>query len=822
MKLIVLAVVVGCAALLVSQQAPKEIVGPQPDGTTLLNSGWRLKPAGEIIPLSTFPMSSVLTPDGKHLLVLHGGYRPPTIAVLDAKTLQQVSSVLVPDAWLGLAISANGRTVFAGGGSRASVFEFSLSPAGQLTASRTLEVVKQADRQHQDFIGDVALSADGRFLYAAILHRDEIAVINLSTGIVIDRLKTGRRPYRILFHPDGKSFFVSSWADAAIYHHKAETGERLGMLRVGPHPTDMIWRDKPVAAEEEGEKPDWKARIFVAAANTNNVYSLGVAEDKSLRILETINLSLTPNQPAGMTPSALALNADQSKLYTVCSDANAVAVADVSTVKTRVLGFIPTGWYPTASRVLPDGRLFIMNGRGSRSYPNPNGPQPGKAPAVSHEGIRNPGYVGNLQLGTANVVAGDYLDTATVMANSPYRDSLLSQTVAFNNVIPANPETKSPIEHVIYVVKENRTYDQVLGDLGIGNGDPSLTLFGEDVAPNHHKLARDYVLFDNFYVNADVSADGHNWSTAAIAPDYVQKMWPNSYGGRRRHYDYEGGEAAALPPGGRIWNAVLQKGLTLRNYGWWTQNTPQAAPTGQNQTAEIRDPALTPHTNRNFRGFDMDYADVERIKVFLADLAQFERDGKMPNFIMVRIGNDHTSGTAPGKITPKGAMADNDLALGMLVEAVSKSRFWAKTAIFVLEDDAQNGPDHVDSHRSPAFVVSPYTYKRGIDSNLYNTAAMLRTMELILGLKPMTHFDAAARPMAAAFGPSPNTAPYVAVKPKQSLEERNPANAAGGRQSAAMDFQEADRIDDDELNDILWRALKGTEPPAPKRSLFGR
>jgi len=497
-----------------------------------------------------------------------------------------------------------------------------------------------------------------------------------------------------------------------------------------------------------------------------------------------------------------------------------VAVADVSGARSRVLGFIPSGWYPTAARVLPDGRLIIFNGRGSRSFPNPNGPQPGKAPLVSHEGIRNPGYVGNLQLGSANVVSGDYLDTATVMANSPYRDSLLTRPLAFNSIVPPNDETKSPIEHVIYVVKENRTYDQVLGALGIGNGDPSLTLFGEEVAPNHYRLARDYVLLDNFYANADVSADGHNWSTAAIAPDYVQKLWPNSYGGRRRHYDYEGGEPAALPPGGRIWHAVLQKGLTLRNYGWWTLNTPQAAPTGQNQIAEIRDPALIPHTNRKFRGFDMDYPDVERIKVFLADLAEFEKEGRMPNLMTVRIGNDHTSGTAPGKISPKSAMADNDFALGMLVEAVSKSRFWPKTAIFVLEDDAQNGPDHVDSHRAPAYIISPYTYKRGIDSHLYNTASMLRTIELILGLRPMTHFDAAARPMAAAFHTQPNPAPYAAIRPKYPLEERNPPDAPGSRQSAAMDFAEADHVDDDELNDILWRAIKGTEPPAPKRSLF--
>jgi DNA-binding beta-propeller fold protein YncE len=820
MKFIILALVTGAAALLVSQNSPVEIVGPQPDGRVLLNSGWRLKPAGQQIPLETFPMSAALTPDGRYLLVLHGGYRPPSIVVLNAASLEQISRVEVPDAWLGLAITTNGRTVYAGGGSRASVYEFSLSDDGAIARTRTFEIVPEANRAHQDFVGDVTLSPDGRLLYAAILHRDQIAVINPLTGIVIEKFQTGRRPYRILFHPDGKSMFVSSWADAAVYHHQAETGQRLGMTRVGPHPTDMIWRDKQTALEE-GESADWKARLFVAAANTNNVYVLGVNEDKSVRVIETINTAMEPSEIAGMTPSALALSADQSKLYTVCSDANAVAVADVSGPKSRVLGFVPTGWYPTAARVLPDGRVFVLNGKGSRSFPNPNGPQPGRAPAVSHQGIPNPGYVGNLQTGSASVFAGDLIDTATVLANSPFRARFVEQPVVNNAVVPA-PPGKSPIEHVIYIVKENRTYDQVLGDLGIGNGDPSLTLFPESSTPNHRKLAKEFVLFDNFYVNADVSADGHNWSTAAIAPDYVQKMWPNSYGGRRKHYDYEGGEPAALPPAGRIWHAAQQRGLTIRNYGWWVDNLPKAAPTGQPQVAAVRDPALASVTNMNFRGFDMDYLDVERAKVFLADLEQFERDGKMPNLMMIRIGNDHTSGTSPGKYTPAAAMADNDLALGMIVQGVSRSQFWKKTAIFVLEDDAQNGPDHVDSHRAPAFIVSPYTFGRGIDSTLYNTAAMLRTMELILGMRPMTMFDAGARPMTAAFGLTANAGPYAAVQPKQSLEERNSPNAPGAARSAQLNLEEADEIDDEVMNEILWRAIKGTEPPSPRRSIFGR
>ena len=251
-------------------------------------------------------------------------------------------------------------------------------------------------------------------------------------------------------------------------------------------------------------------------------------------------------------------------------------------------------------------------------------------------------------------------------------------------------------------------------------------------------------------MNSDVSADGHNWATAAIAPDYTQKMWPNSYAGRRKHYDYEGGEPANTPPTGYIWTNALAAGVSMRNYGYFATNLPTAAPDGT-QIAKVRDPALAPVTNMKYRAFDLDYPDVDRAKTFLADLAEFEKSGQMPKFIIMRLGNDHTYGTTPGKLGPLSLMADNDYALGQIIEGLSKSRFWASTAVFVTEDDAQNGPDHVDSHRSPAFVISPYVRRGAIDSTMYNQTSMLRTIELILGVRPMTHFDAGARPDVRRF-----------------------------------------------------------------------
>jgi YVTN family beta-propeller protein len=818
MKPILPILLLSIAALLVSQPAPREQVGPLPSGGFLLNSGWRIQPAGVQVPVGTLPMSSALSPDGRFLLVLNGGYNPPTISVIDVAAEKEVGRTPVADAWLGLAFSPKGDVVYVGGGSRASVYEFKYAN-GALAASRTFPVVPEGKRTPRDFIGDVAMSPDGRLIYAADLFHDSVVVINPQSGMVIERFKTGRRPYRILFHPDGKSFFATSWTDGTLGHYQADNGSLLTTVRLASHPTDIVWRAGALEPGE-GEAPI-VARLFVAAANTNNVYSIGVTASKDLRVLESINVAMTPRQPLGMTPSGLGLSPDGKQLYIACSDANAVAVADVSLDRTEVRGFIPTGWYPTAVRALATGKLVVLNSRGVGSHPNPRGPVPTKPRPPDDE------YVGRIQTGTVAflpVPTDQQLDaySRTVRANSAYNDNKLENTgVPPDNPIPTRPGDRSPIEHVIYVIKENRTYDQMLGDMKEGNGDPSLVLFGERVTPNHHKLAREFVLLDNFYVNSDVSADGHSWSTAAIASDYVQKLWPNSYALRRRFYDYEGQDPTARPGAGYLWSNAAAREITMRNYGYFVDNTKTAATEGA-QITGVRDPILSRMTNANFRGFDLDYSDVERVKVFLKDLAEFEKSGQMPRLLILRIGNDHTSGTTPGKIAPLSSVADNDYALGMLVEAVSRSRFWATTAMFVLEDDAQNGADHVDSHRSPAFLISPYVKRKVVDGTMYNTTSMLRTMELILGMNPMTHFDAGARPMHAAFQSTPNPAPYTAEKPRIPLDDRNPPRSATAARSAQLDFSKEDQIDDDELNDILWIAIRGTTPPVPVRSYFAR
>jgi YVTN family beta-propeller protein len=818
-KTIVVGSLVVCGAvitgMLISQPAARETPGPQRGGGFLLNSGWKITPAGTQIPVDTLPMSSVVSRDGKYLLVLNAGYNPPSVSVIDIAAGKELSRVRVPDAWLGLALSPKGDQVYVGGGSKASVYEY-LFRNGVLAESRTIILIPEAKRTWEDFIGDVTMSPDGRFIYAADIFHNRLIVINAQTGAPTGVVKTGRRPYRIAFLPGGKSYLVSNWADGNLSQFQASDNAAMGTVRSGPHPTDILVR--PGKSSGDDKENAWEYRVFVTASNTNSVYTYGASDAGEFKQLETINVAMTPRQPLGMTPSGLGLSSDGKQLYVACSDGNTVAIADVSEDTTHVRGFIPVGWYPTGVVGLPDGRIAVLNGKGLKSYPNPKGPSPLKRPDPPHLGIRSDEYVGKMQNGTVAFIAAPddaslFEYSKAVLENSPYKDSNLDEPT---------PELLSKIKHVIYIVKENRTYDPMLGDIKEGNGDPSLVLFGEKITPNQHKLAREFVLLDNFYVSADVSADGHNWSTAAIASDYVQKLWPNSYAARRKHYDYEGGEPAATPPAGYLWSNAKMKGISMRNYGYFATLLAKPDEEG-NQVESVRDPVLAPVTNMKYRGFDLNYSDVERVKVFQQDLSEFDAKGQMPQLMIMRLGNDHTSGTAPGKTAPLSSLADNDYALGKLVESVSKSKFWPETAIFVLEDDAQNGADHVDSHRSPAFVLSPYTRRGVVDSSMYNTVSMLRTIEMILGLRPMTHFDAGAKPMTSVFQATPNLAAYTAAPAQIPLDTKNPQESATAEKSRKMNFEQEDAVDDDELNEVLWIAIKGKTPqPLPVRSFFSR
>jgi YVTN family beta-propeller protein len=551
-----------------------------------------------------------------------------------------------------------------------------------------------------------------------------------------------------------------------------------------------------------------------------------VLDTDSGNALETIWAALYPQAPPGSTPNSLALSPDEKTLFVANADNNTVAVFDVEKPsKSRSLGFIPVGWYPTSVRVTPDGKhLLVANGKGLTPKANPLGPQPG----VNSGTDPKVQLISRLFQGTLSIIdlpprkafeaqLADY--TAQAYRCSPLKsDASVSAQHPADNPVPLQPGKPSPIKYCLYIIKENRTYDQVLGDLPQGNGDPKLCLFPEHVTPNLHQIVRQFVLLDNFYADAEVSADGHEWSMAAYATDFVEKMWPLNYGHNQTKkfpYPAEGLFPIGAPAGGYLWDRAREAGVSYRSYGEFV--TPF---TSSNAPSVSRVKALQGHIDPWYHGWDLAYPDVKRVQRFIAELKRMEAEGDMPRLQIMRLPSDHTHGASVGSLTPMAYVGDNDLALGQLVEAVSHSKFWPQTAIFVVEDDAQNGPDHVDAHRTTAYVISPYTKRSAVDSTMYSTSSMLRTMELILGLNPMSQYDAAATPMFNSFQAKPDLRPYQALAANVDLEERNSAHAWGGK--IKMNFAREDAVDDLLLNEVVWRSVRGPDSPmpAPVRAAF--
>ncbi|MBZ5496154.1 MAG: bifunctional YncE family protein/alkaline phosphatase family protein [Acidobacteriia bacterium] len=778
---------------------PRKLPGGSAESGFLLPNGWSLTPAGEQIDVGDLPLALLLHPDGKHLLVANNGYSTQSVDVINLDSKKIVSRARVEMAWLGLAVSRDGTTVYAGGGMSNTILRFSFT-SGRIASIPAITV---GGRKADVYPGGLCVA--GSRLYVANNLSNDVAAVDLQTGTVLWRAEVGNHPYTCTVAPDGRTVYVSVWGAAQVA--VVDTASMRVTARI---PTD----DHPNALAFSADS----RRLFVANANSNTISAIDLETHK---VQERISVALYPDSPAGSTTNALAVSPDGTRLYAANADNNDVAVINIaSRGESRVLGFIPAGWYPTALAVSPDGKtLYVANGKGSRSFPNPKGPQP------TQERTADTQYIGQLMMGSVSVVpipdgASLRRYTAQVYKNTPYSEKKrLSVPAQGASAVPARVGATSPIRHVIYIIKENRTYDQVFGDIAEGNGDSSLTLFGEEVTPNHHALAREFVLLDNFYADAEVSADGHNWSMGAYATDYVEKTWPSQYSSRRRTYDYEGGTPIAAPSAGYIWDACKRGGISYRSYGEWVVNG--AGPRG---ISVARPGALEGHIDPQYRGFDLAYSDLDRAQRFLDELKRFESEGAMPRFQVVRLGNDHTQGTRAGSLTPRAFVAQNDRALGRLVEGVSHSRFWSSTAILVIEDDAQNGPDHVDSHRTVAFAISPYVKRKTVDSTMYSSTSMLRTIELILGLPPMSQYDAAATPMFTSFGTEADPTPYNARAARVSLTETNPPDAPGAKRSMEMNFKDADSAPDIEFNEIIWKSIKGKDStmPAPVRSVFCR
>lgn len=802
------------------------------DGSIRLPNQWSLRPAGKQLPLGDFPVNLALHRSGRWLAVLHAGYGTHEIVVVEIQS--DVAKVIcrtpVDQAFYGLCFAPDGKTLFASGGEQEVVHVWDFDD-GLLAHHRTLPTRSPAERGNKNwrFVpSGLATDADGKYLFVAGLWGHAVNIVPLDNP---DKLRTVKLekdsyPYTCLAEPGSKRLFVSLWGKSAVAVVDLD-GNRSGN---GVPAGDRVTAHWPTESHptEMALSPDGKT-LYVSCANSTRVCVLDVTQNG--KMLQTIGCALYPQAPSGNTPSSLCLSPDGQLLFVANADANNVAVFQVAKrAQAQPLGFLPVGWYPTSVRFDAKAkRIYVANGKGLTSRANPQGPNlvlgRNDYPSVEQ-------YIGGLFQGTLSLIdlptpekMGEY--TKQAYACSPLQADLTPPgDWPEGNPIPRSLAPRdhkgagaSPIKHCIYIIKENRTYDQVFGDMKEGNGDPNLCLFGEQVTPNHHKLARQFVLLDNFYVDGEVSADGHQWSMGAYATDFVEKVWPLTYRGKptgsslkdRDIYPSEGNfDSIARPAGGYLWDRCAEAGISYRSYGEWIEPGKTL-----NEPGKARVKALEGHFDPMFRGWDLNYPDVKRAERFIEELHRFERDGGFPSLIILRLPNDHTSGTKAGAPTPRAHVADNDLALGLVVEAVSKSKFWKETAIFVVEDDAQNGPDHVDAHRSVALVISPYTKHGYVDSTMYSTSSMLRTMELILGLKPMSQFDAAARPMYHSFQAKPDLTAYEHVVPAVDLHEKNKATAWGSKISEKFNLAKEDAADDLLLNEVVWRSVKGADSPMP-------
>jgi YVTN family beta-propeller protein len=610
---------------------------------------------------------------------------------------------------------------------------------------------------------------------------DSVSKIDTTTKAIVATTPTGHNPYGAVLNQNGSTLYVSNWGESSVARLDASTMQLQQTLAVGLHPNAMA------VNPSTGD-------VFVANSDSDEV---SIIDSQSNKVSGTISLAPYRKAPSGSQPDALAISTDGSSLYVANAGDNDVAVVDLRLHANgqsngsddkgnqggngQVRGLIPTAWYPTGV-FLAGQNLVVLNAKGLGAGPNTDGQ-----------------YIGNMMVGTLSTISlpsEHQLQAYTKQAEQ--NDRFLQQIGDANSNLP--------IKHVIYVIKENRTYDQVFGDLSQGNGDANLTEFGSSITPNLHALANQYVLLDGCYADAEISAQGHNWSTAAKSNDYTEKNWMANYSGRDRGYDFEGTNSATYPEAGFLWNAAQRAGVSFRDYGEFANFDSGSG------TWVASDPSIGSNLDPNFPGWNLGISDITRFDAWKQEFDGYVQNGNLPGLEILRLPNDHTSGTAPGALTPQAMVAQNDQAVGKLVDAVSHSPYWKDTAILITEDDAQDGADHVDAHRTECLAISPYTQHHAVDHTFYDTAAMVRTIEVFLGMKPMTQFDAAAVPMLPAFAGHPNFAAYDTRPPETSLTETNTSSSPMASVSAKMDFSQEDLAPMDQLNRAVWAATMGDTP----------
>jgi YVTN family beta-propeller protein len=768
-----------------------------------LSNGWFLSPAGRSLPLGDLPLNLVVSPSKKYLAVTNNGQSVQSLQLIDAKKETVLHSEVIAKSWYGLKFSADEKFLYASGGNDNRIMQYAITDK-KLVLKDSIKLGEKWPVK----ISPAGLDIDDarKLLYVVTREDNTLYIVDLTTKKTVQRIPLTAEAYTCLLSPDKTELYISLWGGDRLLVFNTNSKTITDSIAVGDNPNE-------ICLTKNGKY------LYVANANDNSVSVIDVMQRK---VIETFNTALYANAPNGSTTNGLALSANEKTLYIANADNNCLAVFDVNKpAASSSKGFIPTGWYPTSVKVI-GRKIYVANGKGFSSLPNPGGPNPVKKRQEvnfqqgDHQKPAAVEYIAGLFKGTLSIIDEPSekqmsLFSKMVYDNTPYnKEKELQSQGEAGNPIPMKVGDPSPIKYVFYVIKENRTYDQVLGDMPEGNGDSKLVLFGEKHTPNQHALARQFVLLDNFYVDGEVSADGHNWTMGAYATDYLEKTWPTTYGGRGGTYSAEGNRAIANNKKGFIWDHCKRANVSFRTYGEFADN----------QKPNI--PVLKGHYCASYTGWDMSTRDTTRFYQWKKDFDSLLAINQLPRFNSVRFGNDHTEGLRKGKPTPYAHVADNDLAVGMFVEYLSKSAIWNECAIFIIEDDAQNGADHVDAHRSTAYVAGGLVKRRFVDHTMYSTTSMLRTIELILGIAPMSQYDAAATPMWRCFSNTPNSTPFIALPANIDLNEKNVAVNKWQQQSETFNLTKEDAVPDLEFNIVLWHGLKGDNIPfpGPKRAAF--
>ncbi|MES2003482.1 MAG: bifunctional YncE family protein/alkaline phosphatase family protein [Bacteroidota bacterium] len=768
-----------------------------------LPNGWSLTPAGKSLPLGDLPLNIAVSPSKKLMAVTNNGQSTQTIQLIDVATEKILDNLVIPKSWVGLEFSADEKYLYASGGNDNRILKYAIRNKKMVLAD---SISLGNPWPNKISPAGLTINKAKHILYVVTKDNKRLYEIDLLTKKIVNELALPAEAYTCRLSPDQKELYVSCWGAAKMLVYGTKEHTLLAEIPVGSNPNDFC-------ITRNGY---W---LYVANANDNTV---SVVDLKQRKLTETLNAALYPDAPNGSTTNGVALSGDEKTLYIANADNNCLAVYDVSKKLNSISkGFIPVGWYPTCVKTIGN-RIYVANGKGFTSLANPNGPNPTdkkvqlgfqKGDTAKPKEIQ---YIGGLFKGTLSILTAPSEKQLSMYSQAVYQNTPYTKTKERisqgeeGNPIPRKVGDTSPIKYVFYIIKENRTYDQVLGDMPEGNGDKSLCLFGEKVTPNLHALAREFVLLDNFYVDGEVSADGHNWSLGGYATDYLEKTWVTSYGGRGGDYDAEGNRAIANNKNGFIWDHCKRAGVSYRTYGEFADDY------------KPNIPVLKDHFCPYYTSWDQKVRDTTRVGQWKRDFDSLLAANALPQLNTLRIINDHTEGLSKGKPTPFAHVADNDLAIGMFVEYLSKSPVWKESAVFILEDDAQDGPDHVDAHRTTAYVAGGFVKRHFVDHTMYSTSSMLRTMELILGIGPMSQYDAAATPMWRCFTDKADMAVFTAKPLQVDINEKNTVINEWQKKSEAFDFSKEDRIPDREFTEVIWKAVKGADAkvPAPRRAAF--